>query len=62
VVETTMRVLLQRFEERLGIGFSATQALTAASANAGYAVALDADPAPSRGPTSRPEAHYENRR
>jgi DNA-binding MarR family transcriptional regulator len=42
VVETTMRVLFARFEDRLGAGFSAAQALTVASASAGYAVALDA--------------------
>src|SRR5947209_12418040 len=49
VVETAMRVLFERFEERLGVGFSTAQALTAASANAGYAVALDADRARDEG-------------
>jgi DNA-binding MarR family transcriptional regulator len=56
VVETTMRVLFERFEERLGLRFSPAQALTVASANAGYALAFDADPAPARGPASRSEA------
>ncbi len=43
VVETTMRVLFERLDERLGAGFSTAQALTVASANAGYALAFDAD-------------------
>ncbi len=43
VVETAMRVLFERLEERLETEFSAAQALTVAAANAGYAVALDAD-------------------
>jgi len=50
VVETTMRILFERFEERLGVGFSTAQALTVASANAGYALALDADQTPARAP------------
>jgi DNA-binding MarR family transcriptional regulator len=43
VVETAVRVPFERFEERLRVGFSTAQALTLASARAGYAVALDAD-------------------
>jgi DNA-binding MarR family transcriptional regulator len=62
VVETTMRVLFERFDERLGAGFSTAQALTVASANAGYALALDAEPGPSRGPASRSESDWESRR
>jgi hypothetical protein len=62
VVETTMRVVFERFEERLGVGVSTAQAVTVASANAGYALAFDADRAPSRGPASRSAADCESRR
>jgi DNA-binding MarR family transcriptional regulator len=41
VVEKTMQLLLDRFEARLGEGFSTAQALTVASASAQYSVALD---------------------
>jgi DNA-binding MarR family transcriptional regulator len=41
LVERTMRVLLGRFSERLGVGFSTAQAITVAGASAEYAVALD---------------------
>lgn len=41
VVEKTMQILLDRFKERLGDGFSTAQALTVASASAQYCVALD---------------------
>jgi len=43
VVERTMRTLLERFEQRLGVAFSTAQALTVASANAGYALTFDVD-------------------
>jgi hypothetical protein len=38
-----MRTLLERFEQRLGVAFSTAQALTVASANAGYALTFDVD-------------------
>ena len=41
LVEKTMQILLERFKERLGDGFSTAQALTVASASAQYCVALD---------------------
>jgi len=50
MVESAMRALFERFEERLGVGFSAAQALTAASANAEYAIALDQDRTNDEGP------------
>ena len=55
VVEITMRILFDRFEERLGVGFSMAQALTVASANAGYALAFD-------GPSPVTRAGVEKRR
>src|SRR6266851_990568 len=41
VVIETMQILLARFSERLGDGFSTAQALTVASASAQYCVAVD---------------------
>jgi DNA-binding MarR family transcriptional regulator len=62
VVESTMRVVFERFEERLGDGFSTAQAVTVASANAGYALAFDAQRAPARESALTHKADCESRR